>query len=108
LNLSQVTTNDAGDYTAVVSNGDGSSLGSTAALSVATPCTLVSVGCQPDGTVLLGMSGTLCSNCVVQYTTDWTGWTNLGVPEGADDVYEYLDLDAADSSQRFYRLRAAP
>jgi hypothetical protein len=113
LNLSSVAPNDVGSYTIVVSNGAGSSVNLTAALSVVPPVTaqpgvFTGIGQLGDGSVELTMSGTPYTSYVLQFTTDWQSWSNLGTLSSTNGLFQYNDLSVAFSGSRFYRLKLEP
>lgn len=62
----------------------------------------------PDGSIRLSMSGTPTTNYLLQYTCDWTGWTNLCTLSGSNGLFWWTDPSTSIQPRRFYRLRVAP
>ena len=54
------------------------------------------------------MSGTPGTNYILQWTSDWGGWSNLCTLSGTNGLFWWVDPCATNGSQRFYRLRLAP
>ena len=56
----------------------------------------------------MNRSGTPGTNYLLQWTSDWLGWSNLGTLSGTSGCFWRVDPSATNASQRFYRLRLAP
>ncbi len=109
----QTQTNDAGAYSVVVSNvaGTMTSLVATIVFTnppAAQPGHFDSVWLLPDGSVRLSMTGSAGTNYLVQWTSDWVGWSNLCILSGPDGSFWAIDPGATNGGQRFYRLRVGP
>jgi hypothetical protein len=63
---------------------------------------------RPDGAVQLSMSGSAGSNYIVEWTSDWIGWSNLCILSGTNGLFWWADPCATNTSQRFYRMRVWP
>jgi hypothetical protein len=61
-----------------------------------------------DGAVQLSMSGAPGSSYVIEWTSDWVGWSNLCTLSGTNGFFWWVDPCATNTSQRFYRMRVAP
>ena len=114
LARNNVTTNDAGTYSVVVSNLAGWTSSSTVLTVLvptpppALPSRFDSICRLPDGTLKMCMSGTAGSNYVVEWTSDWLAWSNLCTLSGPEGFFSLVDPCATNAAQRFYRLRLAP
>ena len=104
---------NAGSYTVVVTNSGGSVTSAVAMLVItnlppAQPGHFDSVCRQADGTVQLSMSGTAGSSYIVEWTSDWKGWSNLCTLSGTNGLFWLVDSCATNGGQRFYRMRVGP
>ncbi len=104
LALTDVGTNQAGNYTVEVFNGSGSLMSSNAVLTVIPPPTL---GLQIlAGYPALSLYGTLGNSFVVQFNTNLAGtnWLNLlSLTNLSTNPYQFLDPSGAGQPARFYR-----
>jgi hypothetical protein len=66
------------------------------------------IGLLTNGSVQLTMSGTPEKTYVLEYTRDWTGWTNVATLSGTNGLFQYADPAATNTDQRFYRLKLGP
>jgi uncharacterized repeat protein (TIGR03803 family) len=102
--LTNVGTNQAGNYTVQVFNGSGSLTSSNAVLTVIQPPAL---GLQIlAGYPVLSLSGTLGNEYVVQYNTNLAGtnWTYLlSLSDLSASPYQFLDPSGVGQPARFYR-----
>jgi hypothetical protein len=103
----------AGNYSVVVSNVAGVMTSTVATVLFtnpppAQPGHFESISRLADGSVQLTMSGTPGTNYILEWTSDWVGWSNLCTLSGADGCFGRVDPCATNSSQRFYRMRLGP
>jgi hypothetical protein len=105
---------DGGTYSVVVANIAGSLTSSMVLTVVVTnspptqPGHFESICRGADGAVQLSMSGTPGSSYVVEWTSDWVGWSNLCTVSGTNGFFWWVDPCATNTSQRFYRMRVGP
>ena len=103
----------AGNYSVVVSNAAGAVTSAVATVACTNPPPAqpghfdAIVRCA-DGTLQLSMTGTAGTNYVVQWTSDWVGWSNLCTLSGSNGLFWWVDPCASNVGQRFYRLRLGP
>jgi Pro-kumamolisin, activation domain/Immunoglobulin I-set domain/Carbohydrate binding domain/Viral BACON domain len=109
LTITGVTTNDSANYTLVITNAYGSITSSVAALTVVLPPGINGVAINPDGSVTLILAGSPGVSYVLESTTNFnsgSGWlpvaTNVFDTTG---VWQFNDVSATTSPQRFYRLK---
>ena len=110
LSLSNLDFSDAGNYTVVVSNGEGSVTSAPPALLVVNPAG-VSIGLYP----FLTIEGTVGKSFGIQYTTDvsqtnsWISLTNFTLTQPVQ-VWTDTSVDASPGHdpKRFYRVVAVP
>ncbi len=109
LTLASVSTNNAGNYSLVVTNAYGSATSSVVALTVVLPPSITGVVANPDGTVTLNLAGSPGISYVLESTTNVvsaSGWqpvaTNL---IGISGIWSFNDLQATNFPQLFYRLK---
>jgi hypothetical protein len=105
---------NAGSYSVIVSNQAGVVGSDTVTLSFTNPPPILaghfdSLSLLPDGSLQLNMSGVANTNYVLEFTSDWLGWsplvTNLSGPDG---LFQFNDPSVTTNSDRFYRLRLGP
>ena len=102
--LTNIGTNQAGNYSVEVVNGYGSLTSSNALLTVIVPPTLALQ--LLAGYPLLNLKGILSSNFVVQYSTSLAGtnWINLlSLTNLRSSPYLFLDPAGGSEPTRFYR-----
>jgi len=106
---------NAGSYSVVVTNNSGSVTSAVAPLSVNVPPSgnpqpghFDSICRLPDGSVQMSMSGTPGTNYLLQWTSDWVGWSNLCTLSATNGCFWWVDPCATNDGQRFYRLRPGP
>ena len=107
LTLTSVTTNQSGSYAVLVAGPSGLVTSSPATLTVLPPGQMVA-GLRPDGTFAL--SFTTLSNLAlrIEASADLLDWVTLtNIPDAAGPV-QFLDLDATNHAQRFYRAVWTP
>jgi Pro-kumamolisin, activation domain/Immunoglobulin I-set domain/Subtilase family/Viral BACON domain len=109
LMLTGVTTNSTANYTLVVTNSYGSITSCVAALTVILPPGLTGVTANPDGSVTLNLAGSPGFSYVLESTTNFvSGGDWLPVATNVFDatgVWQFNDVSAPTSPQRFYRLK---
>ncbi len=109
LMLTGVTTNSTANYTLVVTNAYGSITSCVAALTVILPPGLTGVAANPDGSVTLNLAGSPGFSYVLESTTNFvSGGDWLPVATNVFDatgVWQFNDVSAPTSPQRFYRLK---
>jgi Immunoglobulin domain len=103
----------AGGYSVVVSNAAGMVTSALATVVFTNPPSAQpghfdSISRLADGSVQLNMSGTAGTNYILEWTSDWVGWSNLCTLSSADGSLAWIEPCATNSSQRFYRLRVGP
>ena len=109
LTLAGVTTNSTANYTLVITNAYGSITSSVAALTVILPPGITGVAANPDGSVTLNLSGSPGFSYVLESTTNFIsgdGWLPVATNVfDATGVWQFNDVSATTSPQRFYRLK---
>jgi len=102
--IQTVGTNNAGNYSVVVTNSSGSVTSSNALLTVIVPPTMALQFLA--GYPLLNLNGMLSNNFTVQYSTNLadTNWINLlSVSNLSSSPYQFLDPAGIVPPARFYR-----
>jgi len=102
--IQSVGTNNAGNYSVVITNSAGSVTSSNAVLMVIVPPSLTLQFLA--GYPLLNLNGMLSSNFVVQYSTNLatTNWINLlSLSNLSSNPYQFLDSGGQGQPARFYR-----
>jgi hypothetical protein len=102
--LTDVGTNQAGNYTVEVFNGSGSLTSSNAVLTVVPQPTLNLE--MLAGYPVLSLYGTLFKTFMVQYNTnlEGTNWQNLlSITNLSTSPYQFLDASGPGQEERFYR-----
>ena len=111
LTISNATAADAGNYYVVAQNGGGEVTSGNAIVIV-----LGSGGITIGGPIplLCGMTNggfhlqlfkPASSNCVVEASSDYIHWTPICTNSSGSTNFSYLDSDATNYLQRFYRTR---
>ncbi len=110
LNLSQIRTSQAGNYTVVITNSLGAITSSVAMLGVTTPLppTITSPAKNGSGfqftfVPIVGLTNTVQANGAVNGA--WTTFSNVAPPVSASPV---TVTDAIGNSNRFYRVMVQP
>jgi len=107
LTRSSITTNDAGSYSAVVTNLAGTVTSADAALFIIVPgpVQLLSMVANPDSTVTSSWSSTPGVYYTLQYKSNLldTQWTAIGEYPASSNSLTLADNPGA-ANQRFYRL----
>jgi hypothetical protein len=104
---------ETGNYSVVVSNLVGMVTSAVATVTFtnlppALPGHLDSICRAADGTIKLTMTGTACTNYILQASGDLVGWSNLCTLSGSNGLFWWVDPGATNGGQRFYRPRLAP
>jgi GH25 family lysozyme M1 (1,4-beta-N-acetylmuramidase) len=108
LSLNHLSTNDAGVYTAMVSDEADSTASVSAALTVAFQPGHFDLACLlPGGALQLGMSGESNCNYALEATSNWVDWTSLTTLTSPNGLFQYTESSVTNGGQRFYRLRLA-
>jgi hypothetical protein len=103
----------AGSYSVVVSNVAGAVTSAVATLVFtnpppAQPGHFDRISLLANGAVQLSMSGTACTNYVLECTSDLLGWTNLATLSGSNGLFQYTEPWVPNPGQRFYRIKLGP
>ncbi len=104
LTLNNVQTSDAGTYTVTVSNGAGST-NAPATLVVLTHPVISDVQKHLDGSVSFVVNGNAGYNCVIEGSTNFTDWADLGTVTNTSGQSTFTDSAAAGRELLFYRAR---
>jgi hypothetical protein len=109
LILTNVSTNDAGNYALVVTNAYGSITSSVATLTVISPPATVGLASNPDGSITLQLAGSPGATYVLESATNLGsagGWqpiaTNVFDLTG---LWDFTDSQATNFPQRYFRLK---
>jgi hypothetical protein len=108
LTLTSVTQTNAGNCTVVITNAGGSMTSSIASLTVVMRPNLALPTLLPDGSVRFSLSATPDLTYRLDASTnlaDWVALTNIANPSG---TIQFIDLEATNFSQRFYRAVWVP
>lgn len=104
-----VQTSDAGEYLVIVTNVAGSATSSPTPLAVSLPerARFEQVSRLPDGSIHLLWSGEPGWSYTLEAATnlDALNWTVLGPISGSNGWFDFVDQDATNAPQRFYRAR---
>ena len=107
LAISNAQPSDAGEYFVEVLNAAGSAISSNALLTVLVPqpARFEGISPLPDGRMRLVWRGEPGLSYWVQAATnvDFQVWTLLGPISGSNGWFEFVDADATNLLQRFYR-----
>ena len=108
LALTSVTQTNAGNCTVVIANAGGSVTSSIASLTVVMQPNLAPPSLLSDGSVhfsLSAMPGLVYRLDASTNLVDWAALTNIADPSG---TIQFIDLEATNFSQRFYRAVWVP
>ena len=108
LTLTSVTQTNAGNCTVIITNAGGSVTSSIASLTVVMRPNMALPTRLPDGSVRLSLTATPGLTYRLDASTnlvDWAALTNIANPSG---TIQFIDLEATNSSQRFYRAVWVP
>jgi hypothetical protein len=108
LTFTTLTQTNTGNCTVVITNAGGSVTSSIASLTVVMQPNLPPPILLPNGSVRFSLSATPNLNYGIDASTnlvDWTALTNIANPSG---TIQFIDLNATNFSQRFYRVVWVP
>jgi hypothetical protein len=107
LTLTNISANQAGSYAVNITSGSGGTVSSSAAsLAVyATAAASLATPVVPAGQFAVAVSGVPGYQYVVQASTDLTNWTSLQTNQAP---FNFVDTNAGQYSQRFYRTEYLP
>ena len=107
LPLNNVTPNDAGDYTVIISGAFGSVTSSIVTLTVLIPPSITGIVPNLDGSVTLDFAGGVGQTYLLQATTNLTPpvvWQTLSTNvAGTDGTWQFSDTNALNYPAQFYR-----
>ncbi|MDB6122573.1 MAG: hypothetical protein JWQ71_1566 [Pedosphaera sp.] len=106
-----VQTNDAGNYSVVVSNMVSWVFSTNALLTVTQatqPAQFQSINELPDGTINLSLSGELGSHYALDGSSNLVDWIEITNFANSNGTYQFNDGSSTNSSLRFYRARLIP
>jgi hypothetical protein len=106
LSLTNVQSDQAGNYSVEVCNAAGFAVSSTATLSLAAPLRLDSLGVSTTGEYSMRLIGIADTNYIIQASTDLATWTPLATNSPPNGIWEFVDTTNANSPRRFYRALA--
>ncbi len=103
-------TNNAGNYSVVVTNTQGSVTSSNALLTVSPPQPpqFLSVTVVSNGLVQMVLSGQSGSTYAIDGSTDLTNWTQLVTFLNTNGTYQFTDASSTNHTLGFYRARLVP
>jgi len=97
----------ADHFTYTISNGQGGSATGMVSVTVTPALKITSIARQFNGNILILFQGKPGSNYVMEGSTDFLSWSNLGnLSEGNPGVFQYEDTGTAGVDKRFYRVLA--
>ncbi len=103
-------TNNAGDYSVIVTNTAGSVISSNALLTVnpPQPPQFLSVTVLSNGPVQMVLSGQVGSTFAIDVSTDLSNWTQLVTFLNTNGSYQFTDAASTNHAIGFYRGRLVP
>ena len=105
LNLTNVQPEQAGDYTARISNAGGITNSTVATLTVLHYPLLLDARMTTDGAFAFTLSGDAGCNYTIEVSTNFGEWTPLGTLSNAAGEVGFTDSASSNSNTRFYRAR---
>ncbi len=108
FSLAAAQVSDEGAYSVVVTNLGGSATSLPAMLTVNTSFVLFAPTVRGDGAFEFRLLGRSNRNYTVEYTTDFSGWTNVTNVTLSSAQATVIDPSASNASSRFYRARLNP
>src|SRR5439155_25455970 len=75
------------------------------AISSDASCQIESLTVFNDGQVRLTLHAPIAHELVIQASTNMDSWEDIGTIKTSEDSAEFRDLNAAQHSHRFYRLK---
>jgi hypothetical protein len=106
--ISAAQASDEGAYSVVVTNAGGTATSAPASLTVSTVFVLLSPIVRGDGAFEFTLMGRSNRNYTVEYTTDFSGWTNVTNLTLPGPQATVIDPGATNDTSRFYRVRLNP
>lgn len=100
-------TNQAGNYSVIITNVAGSLTSSNALLTVNVPppARFLSIDRLPDGRAHLVLTGAIGADCAIDGSSNFTGWSELLNLLNTNGLLDVIDHSASNVPQRFYRTR---
>jgi hypothetical protein len=108
LTLTGVSQTNAGDYTVLITNMVGSVTSPVAALTVVVPPEFISITLLPDQNTSLSLTAVSNLTYRIDISTDFVNWTALTNLASSNSTLQFIDLDATNFAQRFYRAVWVP
>jgi len=111
LTITNATSAQGGNYYVVVENGGGAVTSGNALVIVLVPDLTSTLALLPsqcgktNNGFHLGLLKPSHSNCVIEASSDYVHWTPIATNSSGLTNISYLDSDATNYTQRFYRLR---
>ncbi len=106
--IAAVQVSDGGLYSVVVTNAGGTATSASASLTVSTVFVLLAPSVRGDGAFEFTLVGTSNRNYTVEYTRDFSGWTNVTNLTLSGPQATVVDPGATNDTSRFYRVRLNP
>ena len=103
LSLINVREGDTGNYSVMVSNTQGSVTSSSAALEVVLPPQFTSIAFLADRNSSLSLTAVSNLTYRIDASTDLATWTVLTSLSNPSGTLHFIDLEATNFPQRFYR-----
>jgi hypothetical protein len=107
LSLTNVQTEQAGDYCVVVTNSLGSATSAVATLTVLHYPLLLDPRMTTNGSFAFTLSGDTGCSYLIEVSTNLVDWAWFGTLSNGTAQAEFTDLEASNTSSRFYRARLA-
>jgi len=111
LILNNISTNEAGNYSVVITGSNGSVTSSVVTLTVLIPTPFTSITAPTmltNGQFQFSFDTATGVNYAVQYSTNLTQWVPLVTLGGVGVPMILIDPNSAGSPQRFYRIILSP
>ena len=105
LTLSNVQPEQAGGYTARISNAGGTTNSAVATLTVLHYPLLLDARMTTDGAFAFTLSGDAGCNYTIEVGTNLVDWTPLETLSNATSQVDFADSVSSNRSTRFYRAR---
>ena len=95
------------NFTYTLSDGQGGEATGTVSVRVWPALSIISIVSQSGGSMLMRVCGLSGTNYVMEATSDFSEWTNLGaIPEINSGLFQFEDTATAGVNARFYRVFA--
>jgi hypothetical protein len=109
LALTNVSTNNAGNYWLVVTNAYGSATSSVATLTVALPPTIAGIAANPDGSITLQLGGSPGATYILESKSNLVPpdpWLALATNViDLTGLWQFTDPQTTNFPQKYYRLK---